>query len=153
MTTESQDLLTIGWREWVSLPEVGIAAIKAKIDSGARTSCLHTAEYEIFQKGGVDWVRFTVHPIKRHNEVETHAEAEVVDYRIVRDSGGHEEKRPFIRTTMHIGNQTWRIEVSLSNRENMKFRMLLGRTGMAQRAVIDCSKSYLTKSKPLSKKS
>ena len=153
MTPESQKLLTIGWREWVALPDVGIAAIKAKIDSGARTSCLHTADYEIFQKDGVDWVRFTVHPIKRHNEVETHAEAEVVDYRIVRDSGGHEEKRPFIRTNLHIADQIWPIEFSLSNRENMKFRMLLGRTGMAQRAVIDCSKSYLTKSKPHYKKS
>ena len=153
MTTEPQNLLTIGWREWVSLPELGIAKIKAKIDSGARTSCLHTAEYEVFQKGDTDWVRFTVHPIKRHNEVETHAEAKVIDYRIVRDSGGHEEKRPFIRTNMHIANQIWPIEVSLSNRENMKFRMLLGRTGMAQRAVIDCSKSYLTQSSPLSKKS
>jgi len=153
MTPQSQDLLTIGWREWVALPELGITAIKAKIDSGARTSCLHTAAYEIFQKDEVDWVRFTVHPIKRHDEVETHAEAEVSDYRIVRDSGGHEEKRPFIRTNMHIGSQSWPIEVSLSNRENMKFRMLLGRTAMAQRAVIDCSKSYLTKSKPRSKKS
>ena len=153
MTPESQELLTIGWREWVSLPEVKIAAIKAKIDSGARTSCLHTAEYDIFQKNGVDWVRFTVNPIKRHNKVETHAEVEVTYYRIVRDSGGHEEKRPFIKTTLHIGNQTWPIEISLSNRENMKFRMLLGRTAMAQRAVIDCSKSYLTKSKPRSKKS
>ena len=127
MTPESQKLLTIGWREWVALPDVGIAAIKAKIDSGARTSCLHTADYEIFQKDGVD--------------------------RIVRDSGGHEEKRPFIRTNLHIADQIWPIEFSLSNRENMKFRMLLGRTGMAQRAVIDCSKSYLTKSKPHYKKS
>ncbi|YCM43510.1 ATP-dependent zinc protease [Verrucomicrobiaceae bacterium 227] len=153
MTPESQDLLTIGWREWVALPELGITAIKAKIDSGARTSCLHTAEYAIFQKDGADWVRFTVHPIKKHDEVETHAEAQVVDYRIVRDSGGHEEKRPFIRTNLHIGKEIWSIEVSLSNRENMKFRMLLGRAGMAQRALIDCSKSYLTKSKPRTKKS
>lgn len=147
MSSDSPDHLIVGWREWVALPELGIPSIKAKIDSGARTSCLHTAEYEIFDKDGKDWVRFTIHPIKRHNEVEAHAEAPVADYRIVRDSGGHEEKRPFIRTTLKVGKTEWPIEVSLSNRENMKFRMLLGRTGMARRIVIDCSKSYLTKEK------
>ena len=147
MSFESSELLTIGWREWVALPELGVTSIKAKVDSGARTSCLHTAEYEIFQKDGSDWVRFIVHPIKRHTEVEIRTEVPVSDYRIVRDSGGHEERRPFIKTTLKIGSHLWPIEVSLSNRENMKFRMLLGRTGITGRALIDCSKSYLTKSK------
>lgn len=140
--------LIVGWREWVSLPDIHIPAIKAKIDTGARTSCLHTAEYEIFQKDGQDWVRFTVHPIKRHDEVETHAEAPVSDYRIVRDSGGHEERRPFIRTNLKIGNETWEIEISLSNREGMKFRMLLGRTSLRHRLLVDCAQSYLTGNKP-----
>ena len=143
------DYLTIGWREWVSLPEIHIPAIKAKIDTGARTSCLHTAEYEIFTKDHQDWVRFTVHPIKRHDEVETHAEAPVSDYRIVRDSGGHEERRPFIKTPVMVGKASWNIELSLSNRENMKFRMLLGRTSLnSSNILIDCSQSYLTGNKP-----
>ena len=146
--SHDSDYLTIGWREWVSLPEIHIPAIKAKIDTGARTSCLHTAEYEIYQVDGEDWVRFTVHPIKRHHEVETHAEAQVSDYRIVRDSGGHEERRPFIKTPLKIGKETWEIEISLSNREGMKFRMLLGRTALRHRLLVDCSKSYLTANKP-----
>ena len=136
--------LTVGWREWVALPDVYIPSIKAKVDTGARTSCLHTANYEIFEKDGKDWVRFTVHPIKDHNEVETHAEAAVTDYRIVRDSGGHEERRPFIKTKLNIGNDSWMIKMSLSNRENMKFRMLLGRTGLRRRTLVDCGSSFLT---------
>ncbi len=140
--------LTVGWREWVSLPEIHIPSIKAKIDTGARTSCLHTASYKIFERNGQEWVRFTVHPIKQHDEVETHAEAPVSDYRIVRDSGGHEERRPFIKSLLKIGCQSWEIEISLSSREQMKFRMLLGRTGLRQRALVDCASSYLTGNKP-----
>lgn len=147
---KSSKSLSVGWREWVSLPEIKVPAIKAKIDTGARTSCLHTAEYEVFQKDGQDWVRFTVHPIKRHDEVETHAEAIVSNYRVVRDSGGHEEGRPFIKTPLKIGDETLEIEISLSNRENMKFRMLLGRTALNKGLLVDCSKSYLAGKKPKS---
>lgn len=138
--------LTLGWREWVALPQINISKIKAKIDTGARTSCLHASEYEIFQKDDEDWVRFTVHPVKRQREIEAHAEAPVSDYRIVRDSGGHEEKRPFIKTHLEVPGHRWEIEISLSNRENMKFRMLLGRTALNQgNLLIDPSKSYQTK--------
>ncbi len=138
------DYITVGWREWVALPDIEIPAIKVKIDTGARTSCLHTAHYEIFQKGSEDWVRFTVHPIKGRDEIENYVEARVSDYRIVKDSGGHQEKRPFIKTLLNIGNDAWDIEVSLSNREGMKFRMLLGRTGLRNRTLVDCAGSYLT---------
>lgn len=137
--------LTLGWREWVALPEVSIKAIKAKIDTGARTSSLHTAEYEIFQKDDQDWVRFTVHPVKKQREIEAHAEAPVSDYRIVRDSGGHEEKRPFIKTIIEVPGHRWEIEISLANRENMKFRMLIGRTALNHGLLVDPSQSYLTK--------
>ncbi|MEN8693904.1 MAG: ATP-dependent zinc protease [Akkermansiaceae bacterium] len=136
--------LTVGWREWISLPKIHIPAVKTKIDTGARTSCLHTTNYEIFQKEGQDWVRFSVHPLKKRQEIETRAEAAVSDYRIVRDSGGHEEKRPFIKTLLEIGTQSWEIEISLSNRERMKFQMLLGRTGLRDRILVDCASSYLT---------
>lgn len=148
MSLDSSEMLTVGWREWVELPDLGVPNIKAKIDSGARTSCLHTSDYQIFQKDGADWVSFTLHPIKNHQEIENRAEAPVCDYRTVRDSGGHEEKRPFIKTMLKIGDLNWPIEVSLSNRESMKFRMLLGRTTMSRRILIDCSKSYLTKPRP-----
>jgi len=143
--SESTPLLTVGWREWVSLPEIGIPRIKAKIDTGARTSCLHTAAYEVFQKDNRDWVRFTVHPLKSHHEIENHAEFPVSDFRVVRDSGGHEERRPFVTTTLKFPTASWEIEISLSNRENMKFRMLLGRTSMRKKILVDCSRSYLTK--------
>jgi len=147
-TQKNPNYLTVGWREWVSLPEMKIPFIKAKIDTGARTSSLHTAEHEVFQKGGQDWVRFTVHPLKKNSEVETHTEASVSDYRVVRDSGGHEERRPFIKSLLKIGNETWEIEMSLCNRENMKFRMLLGRTALKGRVLVDCSQSYLINNKP-----
>lgn len=147
MPAPSSDLIPVGWREWIALPDLKIPAIKAKIDSGARTSCLHTASYDLFEKEGAHWVRFTVHPIVKKDTQQT-LEAPVADFRIVRDSGGHEEKRPFITTPIQVGTHTWPIEISLSNRENMKFRMLLGRTCMADHLLIDCSKSYLTRSRP-----
>ncbi|MGC6465501.1 MAG: ATP-dependent zinc protease [Akkermansiaceae bacterium] len=153
MSISPSNLITVGWREWVGLPDLGVWDIKAKIDSGARTSCLHTSQYEIFGKEGVEWVRFTLHPLKKNLQLETIAEAPVRDYRIVRDSGGHEEKRPFIQTTLMVGSTVWPIEISLSNRERMKFRMLLGRTSMANRVLIDCSRSYLSKPRPRLRKS
>ncbi|MGJ8696495.1 MAG: ATP-dependent zinc protease family protein [Verrucomicrobiaceae bacterium] len=147
-TSPESNLLTVGWREWVALPEIGIKAIKAKIDTGARTSCLHTASYEVFQKDGRDWARFIAHPIKSDPSTETESEAPVTDYRVVRDSGGHEENRPFILTTVSIGGEQWPIELSLSNRENMKFRMLIGRKALAGRLLVHCEKSYLIGKRP-----
>jgi len=138
--------LTLGWREWLSLPDIQIESIKAKVDTGARSSCLHTPHYEIFQKDQHDWVRFTVHPRPKNHEVLTKVEAPVIDYRLVRDSGGHEENRPFIRTRLQIPGHHWEIELSLSNRENMKFDMLLGRTAINHgNILINPGKSYLTK--------
>ena len=139
----NSELRPIGWREWVSFPELGISKIKAKIDTGARSSCLHTADYELFEKDGERWVRFTVHPRVSHPEIENHAEAPVVDMKDVTDSGGHTQLRPFIRATMRAGGQDYDIDLSLTNREGMKFRMLLGRVALAGAFVVDCEKSYL----------
>lgn len=138
-----KEKLTVGWREMLSLPNLGIDKIKAKIDTGARTSCLHAFKVESFHKGDTLWVRFWIHPIQHNSEVEVVCEAKVMDERTVRDSGGHEESRYVIESEVNIGGQQWPIEITLTNRENMAFRMLLGRTAMNNRIVVDPAESFL----------
>ncbi|NOI56849.1 ATP-dependent zinc protease [Vibrio coralliilyticus] len=135
--------LLVGWRESLSLPELGIEKIKAKIDTGARTSCLHTFKVESFHKDAELWVRFWIHPLQRDNSQEVVCEAKVIDQRVVRDSGGHEETRYVIESTIRLGQQSWKAELTLTNRENMAFRMLLGRTAMHHRMLVDPVKSFL----------
>ncbi|MGL4381707.1 MAG: ATP-dependent zinc protease family protein [Vibrio sp.] len=135
--------MLVGWREELTLPGLGIARIKAKIDTGARTSCLHAFKVEHFTKGSVPWVRFWIHPIQNNVELINVCEAEVIDQRSVRDSGGHQEQRYVIRTDVSLGDQTWPIEITLTNRENMAFRMLLGRTAMRHRIIVDPTQSFL----------
>ena len=135
--------LTIGWREWLALPELQIPAIKAKIDTGARTSALHAFFVEPFKKDGIQMVRFGVHPLQKRLDLEIVCEAPVKDYRSVSDSGGHREMRYVIETDICFGDRTLRAELTLTNRDNMRFRMLLGRTAMAGMSVLP-DKSYLT---------
>ncbi|PCK29792.1 ATP-dependent zinc protease family protein [Pseudoalteromonas piscicida] len=138
-------MITVGWREWLSLPELGIEKIKAKIDTGARTSCLHAFKVESFKAADDTlWVRFWIHPKQDDTDYEVCSEAKVVDERVVTDSGGHKELRYVIETNLHIGTQAWPIEITLSNRETMKFRMLLGRTAMRGRILVDPEHSYLS---------
>ena len=139
--------LVVGWREWLSLPALGVPAIKAKIDTGARSSALHTHDYELFERDGRQMVRFHLHPLRRSDR-EYSCEAEVADLREVRDSGGHSEQRPFIATTARLGTFEWTIHLSLTNRESMKFRMLLGRQALAGCFVVDPVRSYLLGRKP-----
>lgn len=136
--------LTVGWREWVSLPQLGIPAIKAKVDTGARTSALHTFAIDVFREKGVKRVRFGIHPIRRQPEIELFCEADVTDVRTISDSGGHREKRHIITTDLKVGNEVWPVDISLTNRETMIFRMLLGRTGISGRLIVDPEKSYVT---------
>lgn len=138
-----KEKMILGWRETITLPELGISKINAKVDTGARTSCLHAFKVEKFEKQNVSWARFWIHPVQRNTEEEIICEAPIIDERIVRDSGGHEESRYVIKTLCSLGGQTWPIEITLSNRENMSFRMLLGRTAMNKRVVVDPSESYL----------
>lgn len=143
MDDSKDEKLALGWREWVALPELGLPIIKAKVDTGARTSALHAFEVRPFTEYGRQRVEFKMHPKQRDMKSVVVCQCDVVDERVVRDSGGHAEKRWVIETPIKIGTHSWKIEITLTAREDMLFRMLLGRTALQGRAVVDPSRSYL----------
>lgn len=137
-------MILIGWREWVAFPEWGVAAMKAKTDTGARTSALHATDIEVFERDGAAWARFVVHPWQR-NDLDPHPiEAPCVDERLVTSSSGSKSVRPVIVASIALGGPPHEIELSLTRRDEMGFRMLLGRNAMAGRYVIDPGQSYVT---------
>lgn len=142
--TPANSAAVLGWREWVALPKLGIPAIKAKIDTGAKTSALHAFRIESFSQDDVEHVRFWLHPLRKNLKVELVCEAPVVQRRVVRDSGGHAEERYVIESPVSIGSRAWNIELTLTSREDMLFRMLLGRSAIASgNLVIDPNLSYV----------
>ena len=140
---DNHQLLTLGWREWAALPDLGLPAIKVKVDSGAKTSALNAFYTERYLLDSVDMVKFLIHPIQRNYNFQIECNAPVIDFREISDSGGHKEMRYVIETKVVIGTCNWPIELTLTNRDTMRFRMLLGRRAMEARAIIDPGASYL----------
>lgn len=138
------DRRIIGWKEWLSLPDLGIPAIKAKIDTGARTSALHTFKLEEFSAGDQRMVRFGIHPLQRRLDIELLCEAPLIGRRRVKSSSGQVETRYLIETTASLHNMQWPIKITLTNRDSMMFRMLLGRTALERRFVIEPDRSYVS---------
>ncbi len=138
---DAHDYERVGWREWLALPALDVPAVKAKLDTGARTSALHVVDLETLETQDGLQVRFVLHPLRKRPQIERVCQAPVIDQRVVRDSGGHQERRYVIRTPVRLGQRQWPIELTLTNRDNMLFRMLLGRTAM-QGLVIDPQQSY-----------
>ncbi|MDH4117193.1 MAG: RimK/LysX family protein [Acidimicrobiia bacterium] len=133
----------IGWREWVSLPELGVDAVKAKIDTGARSSSLHAFDIERFDRGGIKMVRFVIHPLQRRRLATPPVEAELVTEKLVRNPGGREEVRPVIRTTVVWNAIEFEADLNLTRRDEMGFRMLLGRQAVRRRFLVDPGRSFL----------
>ena len=133
----------IGWREWVSLPDFGAVVTKAKVDTGARTSALHAYYVEPFTRGEKPWVRFGLHPRQGDLTIAVDCEAPVVDRRQVMDSGGHRELRYVIATAVQLGDVRFDVEITLTDRETMRFRMLLGRTALKARFLVNSNRSFI----------
>jgi hypothetical protein len=134
----------IGWREWVGLPDLGIKRIKAKIDTGARTSALHAFSVETYEhENGDEWVKFGMHPRQDTNDISVFCHAPVFDRRLVRDSGGHQTERIVIATTLTLAEDKVQAEITLTDRDDMLFRMLLGRTAMRGKFIVDPGRSFL----------
>lgn len=133
----------VGWREWVGFPGLDVPLIKAKLDTGAKTSALHAFHSTGFDKGGERWVRFGVHPFQGLDEPEILCEARVSDEREVMSSNGLRERRLFIETTLEMGPSRFPVEISLTKRDEMGFRLLIGRSALKRRFVVDAGRSFL----------
>ena len=143
MPNRKRVLETIGWREWVDLPELGIHCIKAKVDTGARSSALHAFDIETLENGNQTMVRFKVHPIQRDAHTVVVCEAPLVDWRKVRSSTGRAMIRPAIRSQVRVGSRVIKTEITLVRRDLMGFRMLLGRRALKQKFLVDCGRSFV----------
>jgi ribosomal protein S6--L-glutamate ligase len=143
----------VGWQEWCALPDLAIPAIKAKVDSGAKTSALHAYQIEPYQRRGHAYVRFHVHPLQHNNDIVVACHASVLDQRTVTSSNGQKERRYVIASRCIVGHLDFTIDITLTSRDMMTFRMLLGRDALRQLAVIDpahtCCLGKISKKKAL----
>lgn len=138
-----KQLPVIGWREWVGLPGLGGAVVRAKVDTGARTAALHAFGLELFEKGGTEYARFAIHPDHQSPGPAVIVETPVLGHRLVRNPGGRSEERPIIKTKLTIGRYRVTAEVNLTRRDNMGMPMLLGRQTVRRRFLVDPGRSYL----------
>jgi hypothetical protein len=133
----------IGWRECISLPDYGISLIRAKIDTGAASSSIHATHIEYFQEGDREMVKFQVHPHQRNIHDTMTIIAPLIEHRAIKSSNGHKQTRPVISTQVKLGKHQWEIELNLTNRSLMGYRMLMGRQALRKRFLVDASKSFL----------
>lgn len=133
----------IGWREWVSLPTLNLPAIKAKVDTGAKTSSLHAYDIHVVERHGKEYVKFKVHPLHNNVSLEVECMAPLIEVRVVTDSGGHKEERYVVAVTLILGRLKKKIELTLTNRLSMKYRMLIGRSAL-RHFYIDSTQSFLS---------
>lgn len=143
MAKKPERLPIIGWREWVGLPDLLVGRIKAKVDSGARSSSLHAFDIEHFERDGKPWVKFKIHPLQHSDRLTIEAEAPVTDSRMVRSSNGKAQERTVITTRLKLLGEEWPVELTLADRNKMSFRMLLGREAFRRRFLVDAGDSYL----------
>ena len=146
-----KDLPVIGWREWVKLPDLGVKSIKVKVDTGARSSALHVFDMEEFTKDGEKWARFNIYTSQRTGKTIVESEAKILEYRSIKSSSGKATMRPVVITNVTLLDETWPVELTLANRDEMGFRMLLGRQAMRRRFIVDPTGSYYN-GKPKRKK-
>lgn len=142
--TEKMSML-IGWQEWLCLPTLKLLAVKAKIDTGAKTSSLHAFNIESYRAGGREYVRFLVHPLQGDRKIKVRCVAPVVDKRIVMSSNAQAEERFVIKSDLVLGTKRWKIELTLSDRDPLRFRMLLGREALKKGILIDPTKRLCLK--------
>ena len=140
--------IRIGWREWVGLPGLGIDHIKAKIDTGARTSAIHAFRVRKLDDGDEPRIEFYLHPIQHRRKPELRCVARYIDERVIKSSNGETETRYVIITPMKLGDNLWPIELTLTNRDSMGFRVLIGRAAVRGRCFVDPGSSYLVDRKP-----
>ncbi len=148
--SSSRKLPLIGWREVISLPQLNIPEIKAKIDTGARSSALHACAIEHYDEKGQAMIRFWVHPYQKNTQHSIETAAKLLEMREVRNSGGVAQLRPVVETVVELGERKWSIELTLTNRDVMGFRMLLGRQAVRNQFLVDPGQSYL-QSQPIEK--
>lgn len=139
---KDKSIRTLGWREWIKLPDLGVKRVKAKVDTGARSSSLHAYDIEITEMESIQWVKFKIQPLQKNRTEIIQASAPVQEFRKVKSSNGQTTTRPVVRTTIEIYSMRYKIDVTLFDRTKMGFRMLIGREALQDRFVVDAARSY-----------